>query len=209
MLKTCVLSTCLRLVFISLFVSYCLFATAFSASVRQVTINEMVNASELIFEGRVVSEVSRWTPDNTQIRTYVSFQIEEVIKGDHPGGTIELSFQGGTVGDLTLSVSDMQVPQPGERGIYVVESLTRRQIHPFYGWDQGHFLLASGPDGVDIVTTWDGRKIIALLPEQEAALTTLSTGVALGVRTSAQGDAKGLTADDFKKRVRELLAEAQ
>ena len=159
--------TCSRLISVSLFLSCCFFATAFSSTVRQVTITEMVNASELIFEGQVISEVSRWTPDNTQIRTYVSFQVVEVIKGDHPGGTIELSFQGGTVGDLTLSVSDMHLPQPGEQGIYVVDSLTRRQVHPFYGWDQGRFLLTSGPDGADIVTTWDGRKIIALLPEQE------------------------------------------
>ena len=202
-----ILASCSRLVLVSLFLSYCLLATAFSSTVRQVTINEIVDASELIFEGRVLSVISRLTPDRSQIRTRVLFQIIAVIKGNHPGGTIELGFQGGTIGDVSLSISGMHVPQPGERGIYFVESSTQAQVHPFYGWDQGLFLLFSSPDGVDIVTTWDGKKIIGLLSEGEVASARLSTGVALGVRTSDQGDAQGLSADDFKERVREMMSE--
>jgi len=48
---------------------------------------------------------------------------------------------GGRIGELTLEVSDMRMPEVGERGIYFVETLNEQQIHPLFGWQQGHYLV--------------------------------------------------------------------
>ena len=123
-----------------------------AASVRHVTLDEMLQQCQFVFEGKVLALEAR---ENSQkrIHTYVTFEILDVIKGEYPGDTLTLSFLGGTVGDVTMGVSDMKVPQVGERGIYFVESLERSQVHPLYGWSQGHFLVQPDGTGMDRVMT--------------------------------------------------------
>ncbi|MBI2815386.1 MAG: hypothetical protein HYX72_00455 [Acidobacteria bacterium] len=166
----------------------------------------MIERSEFVFEGKVIKAESRLSPDRSKINTFFTFEIAEIIKGSYPADTIELSFLGGTVGDLSLVVSDMHFPESGEAGIYFVENLSRRQVHPFYGWDQGHFLIRRESGGADVVLTRSGRKITAIdsgVSKQEMGLTT---GIALGVSINDRRE-KGLTPGEFKRKLREVLRE--
>ena len=45
--------------------------------------------------------------------------VEEVLKGS-PAATITLDVEGGTLGDLTLNVSDMPSVRRGDRGVFFV-----------------------------------------------------------------------------------------
>lgn len=182
-----------------------LVGAASGSTIQQVTVEEMIAGSELIFEGKVLSSVSRLLPDGSQIRTYVTFEITDLIKGQHANRTIELSFLGGSVGDLSLVVSEMKLPQPGERGVYFVESVIRRQVHPLYGWDQGHFLVTPDERGTDRIRTRDQRKVTAIALRDADRTPALSTGAAAGVRTSRQGAERGLSAIEFKRTLRQFL----
>jgi len=188
-----------------------------AASVRQVTMDEMLRQCQFVFEGKVLALE---TKENSQksIHTYVTFEIQDIIKGKYSNDTITLSFLGGTVGDVTMGVSDMKVPKMGERGIYFVESLGRSQVHPLYGWSQGHFLVQSDGTGMDRVRTSNEQPVTEVMkdmsvepmnPNQDS-VSLLSNGVARGVRFALQdNDHKGLTAEEFKKILREKIEMGQ
>lgn len=184
-----------------------------ASSVRQITIDEMLQQCQFVFEGTVLTLEAE---ENSQkrIHTYVTFEIQDIIKGEYSSDTITLSFLGGTVGDVTMGVSDMKVPQVGEHGIYFVESLERSQVHPLYGWSQGHFLVQSDDTGIDRVMTNKEQPVTEVMKDtsveqmnsSQVTVPSLSKGVARGVTlTPKDNDNKGLTAEEFKKILREKI----
>src|SRR5262245_1197429 len=72
------------------------------------TFDELVARSETIFVGHAVDSRSELRTSSTgrAIFTHVTFNVERVLKG-RLGPVTELTFLGGTVGDLRLEVSDM------------------------------------------------------------------------------------------------------
>lgn len=186
---------------------------ALASSVRELGFEEVVSLSALVFEGQVLGSETRQLRDGS-IHTFVRFRVDEVIKGQYAAQEIELSFLGGSIGGRTLQVSDLHMPESGESGIYFVESLTRVQVHPLVGWEQGHFLLASQAGGTTIVTTAGHLPVLAVDAGTAPQAMNLSTGVAKGVAVrSGQGVAAALSrpmsVDEFKQSVREIAAQAQ
>jgi hypothetical protein len=176
------------------------------SSVIQVSLDEMAHSSELIFQGRVLSKRAEWDPRGTTIHTYVTFQIQEVIKGAHTGSQIVLRYQGGTIGTLTLNVSDVVPPDVGETGIYFVSSPARAFVHPLYGWDQGHFLVIRDAGGIDRVFTRNLKPVIAIQPTQ-GKQAGLSSGVAAGLLLAEQSRrSDAMRVADFRQRVRGIVA---
>ncbi len=190
------------------------FSVGNASSVREVTMDEMLQACQFVFEGEVLSMKAE---ENFQgrIHTFVTYEIQDVIKGGYPSDTIVLSFLGGTVGEVSMSVSEMQLPEVGEQGIYFVESLDRSQVHPLYGWQQGHFIVEPDVDtGTAMVLTSGKKPVIGVelgIPVQQMApnkLTspTISKGVASGITiTQDKKDPRGLTVAEFKKALHERL----
>lgn len=184
-----------------------------AASVRQITMDEMLQQCQFVFEGKVLALEAREN-NHKRIHTYVTFEILDIIKGEYPSDTITLSFLGGTIGDLTMVVSDMKVPRVGERGIYFVESLGRSQVHPLYGWSQGHFLVQPDGSGMDRVMTSNGQPVTEVVKDipvdqmnsNPESIPPLSNGVARGVSyTQKNNGNKGLTVEEFKKILHEKM----
>ena len=117
----------------------------------------MVATSEFIFEGTVIGQEAIRPDGSNNIFTKVTFAVADVLKGDYSASTVSLYFMGGTIGSLTLSISDMEIPKNGERGIYFVESIAKRQVHPLYGWNQGRFLILNDREGNPRVHTAQGK----------------------------------------------------
>src|SRR5436309_15923381 len=67
------------------------------------TMDELVSQAELIFQGTVTDVQSRWEGEgaNRHIETYVTFKVEDTVKGA-PGNTYTLSMLVGTVGNETM-----------------------------------------------------------------------------------------------------------
>jgi len=184
-----------------------------AASVRQVSMDEMIQNSRLVFEGEVMSLESVETGPR-RIYTYVTFRILDIIKGDYSQDTLILRFLGGTVGHVTMGVSDMVLPEPGERGIYFVESLEKMQVHPLYGWSQGHFLVAPDQTGTNRVLTRSRMPVQAVVRNRSAELagsgtgagTPMSKGVALGIVAGQKGmEQTALTTNEFKRDLKKFM----
>ena len=181
-----------------------------ASSVREVSLNEMLQQSQFVFEGTVTAIEAR---ENSQkrIHTYVTFEIKDIIKGEYHSNVITLSFLGGTVGDVTLAVSDMRLPQIGEHGIYFVESLERLQVHPLYGWSQGHFIVERDVTGSERIMTNRRLPITAVMDTMQDEQMTpgkeskqaLSKGVVRDFVVAQ--DKKGLTVDEFKRVLHERI----
>jgi hypothetical protein len=173
-----------------------------ASSVREVSLNEMIQKSQFVFEGTVTVIEARGNSQK-RIHTYVTFEITDVIKGEYPRKTITLRFLGGTVGGVTLAVSDMQLPQEGEHGIYFVESLERLQVHPLYGWSQGHFIVEHDATGIQRIMTNRRLPVTAVMDKMQDGQQELSKGV---VRDFViEKSKKGLTVDEFKRVLHERM----
>ena len=178
-----------------------------ASSVLEVSLNEMLQQSQLVFEGTVTAIEAR---ENSQkrIHTYVTFEIKDIIKGKYESDFITLSFLGGTVGDVTRAVSDMQFPEKGEQGIYFVESLERTQVNPLYGWSQGHFIVERHVDGNARLMTNKRLPIAAVADKVQSAQMTpdrqpmqrLSNGVVPDILVTH--DKRSMMVDEFKRILR-------
>lgn len=136
MKKISIFSTCL--VLLGIFV---VLTPVESSTIMKKTFEQLVQDSELVFEGRVLSEDVRRSPLSGIPFTYFTFEIAEVIKGDFQEKRIELGFMGGAEGNTGIQVADMEMPEVGESGIYFVKSIGIQHVHPLSGWHQGHYLI--------------------------------------------------------------------
>jgi len=178
---------------------------ACASSIERVDMAELTGNARLVFEGRVIAKRIEHTPGSRAIHTWVTFEILDLIKGQYDQPSIELSFLGGTAGDLSVTVSDMQIPAMGEHGIYFVEDISKPLVNPLYGWDQGHFLVQFDKDlRRQTVSTLGGQPVFNLdLGSIEKSRQELSKGVARGVLTEPQVlRAEPLQPGDFKALLR-------
>ena len=178
--------------------------SSMSSPVEQVTFKRLAFVSEFIFEGKAVDVQSKWNDDRSVIHTYVTFRVDDVVKGNVREGLV-LRFLGGKVGEIALEVSDSTLPKLGEEGIYFVEQLDHPQINPFYGADQGHFLII--PSNQQRVMTTRSRQIITgFFPDVKEDKPTLSNGIALGLSVEASNlPPAGVTTFQFKQKIREYF----
>tara|TARA_R110002167_G_scaffold6277_3_gene28913 strand:+ start:94944 stop:95588 length:645 start_codon:yes stop_codon:yes gene_type:complete len=200
---------------IALLIAFFSLGSAQASTVLQLDFGEVVESAELVFEGRVTALQAQRIADGS-IHTFVTFQINEIIKGEFADDTIELRFLGGQVGTRGLQVGDMRMPAMGETGIYFVETLRDFQVNPLVGWAQGHFLIEEIGNGDSVVTTTSHVPVVAVKGADVASMTLseaeFSKGVAKGVsvrRGFASNATRGLSKDQFKASVREIMGLAQ
>ncbi|MFL6519041.1 MAG: hypothetical protein ACJ8NS_02365 [Chthoniobacterales bacterium] len=158
------------------------------------TFDELVTKAETIFEGTVTGSRSEWTGEgsNRHIVTYVTFKIEDTIKGA-PGSEYTIRMFGGTVDGQTMEVTDAPRFKVGDRDILFVEN-NGTQFIPLVGIMHGRFHVQADSNGADEKIAKDngaGVANLAKLGQDEAAAVT---GTAL---TKAQ----------FKAAIRQKLAE--
>ena len=178
----------------------------YASSIKSMSVEEVANNAALIFEGRVTASRVVQQPGSRAIHTLIRFEVLDVLKGGYAEPSIELSFLGGSMGEVSMHVTDLHRPKVGERGIYFVENPARSQVNPFYGWDQGHYKLKYQPDlGQMSVLTQGGKAIYSLQSKAATGVSGLSHGVARGVGTSAGAADKPLTPAEFKQQIRGML----
>lgn len=173
--------------------------TVLSVGTAELTVN-----SGFIFHGTVTERWVAAGPKEGSIYTYLRFSVADVLKGA-AGESVVLRFLGGTLNGRTLRVEGMKLPAVGEEGVFFVERLDRHQVYPFFGWDQGRFLVRTDAQGQKAVFTHDLRPVGRL--ELARASTGISTGQAAGVEIAAT-DSDAMQLDAFMTRVRDLV-EAQ
>jgi hypothetical protein len=139
------------------------------------TFDQLVKQAELIFQGTVTDSRSVWEGEGGQrhIETYVTFKIEDNVKGD-AGSSYTIRMLGGTVGDETMEVTDAPKFSVGDREILFVEH-NNDQFIPLVGIDHGRFHIQKDEQtGRDIVVNNEGeavRDLKQLGQNEERAMT--------------------------------------
>ena len=198
----------------SVLMSYILLVSPLEATtILGMNIDEVAQGAEIIFEGKVVEHNVR---ENTagMIVTYVTFRIEELIKGQYDEPLLELKFTGGSLGGQIMEISGLRIPSPNEEGIYFVESVNRNLVNPLLGWSQGHYLIYE-QNGERRVRTVNDRPVTDILSTQSVPValrrpvsvidgdTAPATGVVAPSETLDPDQT--LTTELFKAKIRALI----
>ena len=196
-----------------------LFAFVYSSSgiattILGMDIDKLVKDAEFVFEGEVILHETRQDSNSGIVNTYVTFKINDVLKGDYSSDLIELKFAGGTFNNQVVEVSGLVIPKDGEQGIYFVASTSRNLLNPLLGWSQGHFLIQEVL-GERRMRTIDQKPVIQIqavssIPpsiKRPQALIEGNGDVAAGVNVdiSELPTERGLTVDEFKDSILELI----
>lgn len=178
-----------------------------ASTVLAVGLDEMLQNSELVFEGEVTDVTSGYADvSRRKIYTYVTFEITEVIKGTYDDKFITLRYLGGTVDDRTLEIGDMQLPDKGEHGLYFVETLSQGQVHPLFGWSQGHLLIKKDPAGIERILSSNGAPVGAVDQQRLSAPRMPGNGIARGLLLQRETRrAQPISATEFKSVLRNML----
>ena len=197
--------------------SLCLFAFSFASAttILGMDIDKVAADAEFVFEGSVINSETRQDSSSGIISTYVTFQINDIIKGDYSGESVELKFMGGAFNGQIVQVSGMRVPEMNEQGIYFVESMSRDLINPLIGWSQGHFIIVDD-NGTRRVSAAGNQPVldveaVSSIPssiKKPLSIAEGNTDIAAGVmtQTSSIMVERALTVEQFKSRIADLLA---
>jgi hypothetical protein len=134
-------------------------ATARATTVIPPSFDQLVSQAELIFQGTVTNVRSQWVGEgaNRHIESYVTFQVEENLKGT-PGESYVMRLYGGTVGEDSMGISDAPVFNVGDHDILFVENNGTQAI-PLVGIMHGRFKLQRDSSGTEIVTKNEGQPV--------------------------------------------------
>ncbi len=196
----------------------CLFslglASASATTILGMDIDKVAADAEFVFEGEVINSETRQDTNSGIISTYVTFQINDVIKGDYSADSVELKFMGGVFNGQIVQVSGMRIPELAEQGIYFVESMSEDLINPLIGWSQGHFIIVDD-NGVRRISTAGNQPVteveaVSSIPssiKKPLSVVEGNTDVAAGVITeiSAITIQRALTVEEFKSRIISIL----
>lgn len=194
-------------------------ALAGASTLLRVSVDELTQRAEFVFEGEVVSVQAQRSGARGMISTFVTFNVIDTIKGSASVESIELKFLGGNLEGERLEVNGSRIPELGERGVYFVESLTQDLINPLLGWSQGQYLIQT-EDGVEQVTSVNARPIVSVAAPRSAAAAASGPAtarsaarlrvaaeptVAEGLNAGVRGSDEGLSPRAFKQQIRALL----
>jgi hypothetical protein len=157
------------------------------------TFDELVNKAEVILQGSVTNTQSMWIGEGAQrhIVTYVTFKVEDALKGD-PGQTYTIRMFGGEVNGQGMAIADAPKFNVGDREIIFVEN-NGSQLIPLVGMMYGRFHIQKDGSGRDIVTTAQGE------PVKDVGK--------LGMEEESVTPAEAISTENFKAAIKAQLGE--
>jgi hypothetical protein len=103
-----------------------------SSAQAPVPLAERARGAQRVVVGRVASVAPTWQVNEFGDRLIVSrvrVNVTETLKGQ-AASTLDVEVEGGTIGDLTLRVSDQVSLSPGERAVFYVNATARGTLVP-------------------------------------------------------------------------------
>jgi hypothetical protein len=99
---------------------------------RDVPLAERASGAEQVVVGRVSSVTPGWRDNDFGDRLIVSVvrvTVEETLKGASQP-SVDVEVEGGTIGNLTLRVSDLETFAPGDRAVFYLTRNSHRAFVP-------------------------------------------------------------------------------
>ena len=114
----------------------CFFIVLASGHVRAqdapVPLADRARGSERVVVGRVTAVNPVWQTNefgDRLIVSVVSVAVDETLRGPTQQA-VDVEVEGGTIGDLTLHVSDLETFTPGDRGVFYLRRGSRGSLVP-------------------------------------------------------------------------------
>lgn len=117
---------------------------AHALTVVPVDVATQVDRAELIFVGKVVEVRSVPVTDGSFAYTYVTFDVEETLKGAAAAPLLTLRFDGGEAGGFVYEIAGAPKFKAGGRHLLFVEG-NDRYMMPLTGGPQGKLDLVAHP----------------------------------------------------------------
>ncbi|MFQ5498943.1 MAG: hypothetical protein ACE5FH_04665 [Candidatus Zixiibacteriota bacterium] len=113
---------------------------AYGAMVEQ-TIDQLVDASELVAQARVTKLVSSWNDDHDFIFTLVTLTVEDVRKGNAKlGSTVDVLVPGGIMDGTGLKVEHSADFEAGQNVIVFLRPIDS-DLFGVTAWEQGKYTV--------------------------------------------------------------------
>lgn len=119
----------------------------------------LVDQAELIFVGTVVHTQAVETKDEAFAFTYVTFEVEDALKGSAADSQLTLRFAGAELGGQVFEVRGMPTFELGGRHLLFVEGNGRAGC-PLVGWWQGKLDFAAHPFSGETVLLDANRQVV-------------------------------------------------
>ena len=105
---------------------------ALDAQDRDVPLTERARGAERVVVGHVSAVTPVWTDNDFGDRLIISVVrvvVDETLKGS-PQQAVDVEVEGGTIGSLTLRVSDLDTFTPGDRAVFYLARNRRGAFVP-------------------------------------------------------------------------------
>lgn len=111
-----------------------------ATTLERMSLAKMAQTAPLIVRARCLGNSTAW--DSGEIWTFTTFSIEDTWKGAPPGAAAQLTVRllGGSLGNLTSTVSGVPRFRPGEEVILFLEPTSRGDFS-IVSWVQGTFRI--------------------------------------------------------------------
>jgi len=181
----------------------CLLAAAMPAratSVLPVDLDHIVSRANVAFQGTVTDVHSDHDPATGWIVTYVTFRVDDALKGP-AGSTYTLKQIGGRLPDgETYRVDGVPSYAVGHSYVVFLHSPSPLGLSSPVGLSQGKFDVAQGPSGPEVSNGRDFREMTANIPVE-----TLPPNVRAKIELKAGTKVRSVGLDDFKQLVRQRM----
>lgn len=122
----------------------------------------LVDQAHLIFVGTALRHEVVLSKDQTFPFTFITFQIDETLKGRTPDRELTLAFPGGMIGGDVVEIVGTPEFETGEKYLLFVRANGAREF-PILGWTQGQFRFAQDPlSGTRILVDTQGRALLGI-----------------------------------------------
>lgn len=118
-----------------------------------------VDRADLIFIGTVIGSESVPVRDGSFAYTYVTFDVEETLKGSTAGPVLTLRIAGGQAGRHLIEIAGAPKFERGGRHVLFVQDNDRHPI-PLLGGPQGKLNLVRDPVTQEEIVTDDAGRVI-------------------------------------------------
>lgn len=128
-------------------------------TVTPIDVATQVDRAELIFVGTVLDVQSVPVKDGSYAYTYVTFDVEETLKGAANAPTLTLRFDGGATAEYVYEIPGAPTFTEGGRHVLFVERNERNMI-PLTGGPQGKLNLVAHPVTQDLIAVDEAGRAI-------------------------------------------------
>jgi hypothetical protein len=117
-------------------------APTVSASLTEISVENLTRESDTIAIGNITGVESRWNQGRTMIYTYSTLSIEKYVKGGEGDEKRTIITEGGTVGESSVWVEDVPVFTKNETVLVFLKRAGRE--FSVVGWAQGKYIVENG-----------------------------------------------------------------